>query len=75
MKVEKLEKFQNKMGLKACKWSSLNAQGIETPLSYPYLELGKFPSHITISPLQFERKGNESKLRNLDPLIKTKMMQ
>ena len=38
MKVEKLEKFQNKMGLKGCKWSSLIAPGTETPQSYPYLE-------------------------------------
>ena len=43
MKVKKLETFQNKMGLKACKWSSLNAPGTETPQSYPYWELGEFP--------------------------------
>ena len=28
------------MGLKGCKWSSLNAQGTETPLSHPYWEMG-----------------------------------
>ena len=50
MKVRMLEKFLNKMGLKACKWSSLNASGIETPQSHPYWELGEFPFPI-ISPL------------------------
>ena len=35
MKVKKFEKFQNKIGLKCCKWSSLNAPGTETPLSHP----------------------------------------
>ena len=43
MKVKELENFQNKMGLKGCKWSSLNAPGTETPQSYPYWELGVFP--------------------------------
>ena len=50
MKVNKLEKIQNKMGLKGCKWSSLNAPGTETPLSHPFLELGEFP-FSKISPL------------------------
>ena len=50
MKVEKLEKFFNKMGLMGCKWSSLNAPGTETPLSHSVLELGEFPSPI-IGPL------------------------
>ena len=46
MKVKKLEKFCNKSGLKACKWSSLNAQGTQTPLSHPILKLGEFPFPI-----------------------------
>ena len=46
MKVKKLEKFQNKMGLMDCKWSSLNAPGIENLLSHPILELGEFSSPI-----------------------------
>ena len=50
MKVKKLEKFQNKMGLKGCNWSSLNAPGTETPQCHPYWELGEFPFPI-ISPL------------------------
>ena len=50
MKGEKLEKCQDKMGLKGYKWSSLNAPGTETLLSYPYGELGEFPFPI-ISPL------------------------
>ena len=36
MKLKKLEIFQNKMGLKGCKWSSLEAPGTETHLSHPY---------------------------------------
>ena len=50
MKVKELEKFLDKMGLKGCKWSSLNAPGTETPQSHPYWELGEFPFSI-ISPL------------------------
>merc|ERR1739842_5838 len=49
MKVKKLETFQNKSGLKGCKWSSLNAPGTETPQSYPYWERGNSPnSHIAL---------------------------
>ena len=44
------ENFQNKRGLKGCKWSSLNAQGIENPLSHPLLGLEEFPFSI-IDPL------------------------
>ena len=50
MKVQQIENCQNKMGLKGCKWSSLNAPGTQTPLSHPFLELGKLP-FLTISPL------------------------
>ena len=39
MKVEKLKKFQNKMGLKGCYWSSLNAPGTQSCLSHSILEL------------------------------------
>ena len=39
MKVKKLEKCQNKIGFRDCKWSSLNAPGTETPQSHPFLEL------------------------------------
>ena len=49
-KVKKLEIFQNKMGLKGCNWSSLNAPGTETFLSYPYWEGEILPTPI-ISPL------------------------
>ena len=49
-KMEQIENFQNKMGLKGCKWSSLNAPGTENPLSHSFLELGK-PPFLTISPL------------------------
>ena len=37
MKMEKLEKFQNKMGLKGFKWSNFNAPGTDTPVPYPLL--------------------------------------
>ena len=37
MKVEKLEIFQNKVGLKGCNWSNLNAPGTETPVSHPFV--------------------------------------
>ena len=50
MKVKKLENFQNKIGLKGCKWSSLKPPGTETPLSHAYWELGEFPFPM-ISPL------------------------
>ena len=38
-KVKQIEHFQNKMGLKDCKWSSLNAPGTQTPLSHSFLDL------------------------------------
>ena len=50
MKVKKIKIFLNKMGLKGCKWSSLNAPGPQTHLSHPILELGEFPFPIN-SPL------------------------
>ena len=40
MRVKKLKNLQNSMGLKGCKWSSLNAPGTETHLFCPILELG-----------------------------------
>ena len=46
IKVKKLEKFEYKMGLMDCKWSSLNAPGTENFLSHPILELSEFPSPI-----------------------------
>ena len=50
MKVKKLKIFQNKIGLKGCKWSSLDAPGTETPQSYPYWKLEEIP-FLIISPL------------------------
>ena len=46
MKVKELEIFQNKSGLKGCKWSSLSAPGTETPQSYPYWERENLPTPI-----------------------------
>ena len=56
MKVKKLENFENKIGLTGCKWSGLNAPGIETPLTSPILNLGDFP-FLIISPLGVIRIG------------------
>ena len=39
MKVKKLEKFWNKMVLKGCKWSSLNAPRSETHVPHPQSRL------------------------------------
>ena len=50
MNVKKMENFKNKMGLKECKWSSLNAQGTENPLPHSLLGLEEFPFPI-ICPL------------------------
>ena len=50
MKWKKLKIFQNKIGLKGCKWSSLKAPGTETPLSHPYWEREILATSI-ISPL------------------------
>ena len=43
IKVKKCEIFQNKRGSSDFKWSSLNAQGAENPLTYLILELGEIP--------------------------------
>ena len=37
MKVKMMENFQNKRGLKGCKWSSLNCPCTENPMSQPFL--------------------------------------
>ena len=66
MKMLNYEKFQNKMGLMDCKWSSLNALGIENLLSHLILELGEFPSPI-IGPLW----GNKNWL----PSMKVKKLE
>ena len=50
IKMKQIENCQNKMGLKGCKWSSLNASGTQTPLFHSVLELEKLP-FPTISPL------------------------
>ena len=50
MKVKKLEQFWNKIGLKGCKWSSLNAPGTET-LSLIQIGKGEILPTPIISPL------------------------
>ena len=48
MKVKMMENLLSKSGLKGCKWSSLNVQGTENPLSHPILEVGEFPLLIIV---------------------------
>ena len=43
IKVKQIEIFLNKMSLKGCKRSSLNAPGTLTPLSHSLLGFGDFP--------------------------------
>ena len=43
IKVKKVEKFRDKICVTGCKWSNLNAQSTETPLSYSLLEESLFP--------------------------------
>ena len=50
IKMEQIENFLNKMGLRGCNWSSLNAPATENLLSHSLLKLGDFP-FLTISPL------------------------
>ena len=50
MKMKKMEIFKNKRGLKGCKWSSMNAPSIESPLCPSFLRLEEFPFPI-IGPL------------------------
>ena len=42
MKAKKFENFGNKNSLTRCKWSSLNAPGIGSPASPPFLEIPLF---------------------------------
>ena len=67
IKVKQIENFQNKMGLKGCKWSSLNAPGTQTPLSHSVLEL--HPSLLLFSLLALW--GN----KNWPPSIKMKQIE
>ena len=43
-----------------CKWSSLNAQGTENPLSHPLLGLEEFPFPI-IGPLEQYELSSQNK--------------
>ena len=46
MKVKATENSYNKMSLKWCKWSSLNAPGTQTPLYHLVLKFAKWPFSI-----------------------------
>ena len=59
MKGKELKIFQNKIGLKGCNWSSLNAPGTEAPVSY--LFLGK--SLFLIFPIDGDRGGGVAAVR------------
>ena len=48
MKVQQMENWKNKMGLKGCKWSSLKVPGIQYLLSDSFLELRKLPFVIIV---------------------------
>ena len=65
MKVKKMKTFLNKMGLKGCKWSSLNSPGTENPQSHLILGLEEFPFPIN-SP-----RGN----KNWPPSMKKKKLE
>ena len=63
MKVKKFEISQNKIGLKGCNWSSLNAPGTQTHQNHLHWKLEEFPfSHywrsgvIRIGPSMKVRK-------------------
>ena len=43
MKGKKVEIFWDKISLTVCKWSSLNAQSTDTPVSHPLLNESLFP--------------------------------
>ena len=61
MKVKKLKIFQNKMALKKCKWSSLNAPGTENRPSHSFLGLEEFLSPI-IGTLGYNKIGLPSQI-------------
>ena len=66
MKVQQIENYQNKMGLKGCNWSSMNAPCTQTPLSHPFQESGDFP-FLTILALWSNK--------NLPPSIKMRQIE
>ena len=51
MKVQKLKIFQNNIGLKGCKLSSLNAPGTESLVSHSGWDNSNFPSSWGIKKL------------------------
>ena len=58
MKVKELETFQNKIGLKWCKWSNLNYPDTGKPLSHPLMGLDEFPLlNIYYGPLLWSNKN------------------
>ena len=65
MKVKNLKLCQTKIGLKGCKWSSLNVPSKENPLSHSFLALREF--HFPIIGL----RGNKNWL----PSMKVKKLK
>ena len=43
MKVKKLKKCHNEIGVNGYKWSNLNSPGTQSPLSHPILRLDEIP--------------------------------
>ena len=50
IKMKQIENSNNKVGLKGCKWSNLNAPGTQTRSVSSFFGMGLFP-FLTISPL------------------------
>ena len=65
MKMEKVENFQNKMGLKGCNWCSLDTPCIKIHLSHPILDLGEspnnWPSGVIRNGSQYENARKDGK--------------
>ena len=56
MKGKKVKKFWDKISLTVCKWSSLNAQGTETPVSHSLMSESLF-SYSAFPSLQYKELG------------------
>ena len=60
IKVEKFENLINKIGLKCCKWSSLNAPGTKKPVPCSGWENSTFPFSPFLSLYKSEKVGKSN---------------
>ena len=67
MKVKKLDKFQDKMGLKGCKWSSLNAPfpisnlfALLLPLRVQTANCSRRPSPLILVRIRLDAERDEA---------------